>query len=497
MRAVPALLLVLATAVPAAAQTATHQQMWGERVKRVEAFRKQPPLNMALDVEAEVDINRNLAGFALFAYEQGLTHGLRGLEDARTDKQVGAPAGSGGATGLVSKGAVPAILGFAVEQGALTSTGDQTSTTLRGNAVGWLDLLRDQDLIDAYDDDSGLVRELRRLSYSLTFSAGGDSEPVSAERPDPEQLEEAAEEAAQQLTGYSVRATLIDQRDPRRADNRAAAAESMTGASANVLRATMLFDPVVTSPEYRAWLAETVSALLDPRDMTTEEIQRVLYARLEVLRLLMVARIPNFNDGVALLVNALRTFEGARGAYFERLQQRLLVAAEIVRDRRPEQPGSWTARLVAQGRIGKSAWDITGNFAATYQDEDTAMVPEPVDTGGWRDVQMALQLERPLGSCSCLDRGSGIGRPVLSFEYLGRWLYDNAVVTFAGHDFAVEEGWIHAAQAKVTIPVKGSGVKVPFSVSVANRTELIRETTVRAHFGLTFDLDVLAAAVRR
>jgi hypothetical protein len=94
---------------PGAAQTATHQQMWGERVKRIEAFRKQPPLNMALDVEAEVDINRNLAGFALFAYEQGLTHGLRGLEDARTDKQVGAPAGSGGATGLVSKGAVPAI----------------------------------------------------------------------------------------------------------------------------------------------------------------------------------------------------------------------------------------------------------------------------------------------------------------------------------------------------------------------------------------------------
>jgi hypothetical protein len=90
-----------------------------------------------------------------------------------------------------------------------------------------------------------------------------------------------------------------------------------------------------------------------------------------------------------------------------------------------------------------------------------------------------------------------VGRPVFSVEYLSRRLFDRAVVGFAGHDFAVEPGWIHAAQARITIPVRGSGVKVPLSVSIANRTELLAEKTVRAHLGITFDLDVLASAVRR
>jgi hypothetical protein len=44
--------------------------------------------------------------------------------------------------------------------------------------------------------------------------------------------------------------------------------------------------------------------------------------------------------------------------------------------------------------------------------------------------------------------------------------------------------------------VKGSGVKVPLSISYANRTELLREKSIRAHLGFTFDLDVLASAVR-
>ena len=46
-------------------------------------------------------------------------------------------------------------------------------------------------------------------------------------------------------------------------------------------------------------------------------------------------------------------------------------------------------------------------------------------------------------------------------------------------------------QAKLTIPVKGSGVKIPLSVTASNRTELIKERDVRASFGVSFDLDPL------
>ena len=192
------------------------------------------------------------------------------------------------------------------------------------------------------------------------------------------------------------------------------------------------------------------------------------------------------------LVTALRTFEAARTSWFDELQQRLVVAIEVVRVRPAAGPGTWTPRLVAEGRPGRTSWDLTANAAFTYQDAGTSFVPLPVETEGLREIQFAAQAERALGKApACLDEGSGVGRPVLAIEYLSRRLFDAAVVHFAGHDFSVAEGWIHAAQVRITIPVKGSGVKVPLSLSVANRTELLREKTVRAHLGVTFDLDVL------
>lgn len=489
-------LVVLAFASDASAQTLSLEKMWRTRVERVAALRDEAPLGLAIEIEQEIDIGRNLAGFALFAFQQGLTREFRLMENARTDKQLGAPAGSEGSTSLVSKGAVPSILGFAVEHGALTQTGNETSVTLRGNGVGWLDLLANQDFIASYQDDSTFVRALRRLSYSLTFNAAPTAPAASEERPDPAEVEAAADQA-QQLASYSVRVAIIDQRDPRRADNRSSAMRFMEKQGADLLQKATLFNPVLESDEYHAWLAETVRTL-SVSDASAADLERRLYARLEILRQVMLARIPGFEEQLAALVKSLRSFEAGRTEWFTALQRRLLVAAEVVRNRAAEQPASVTYRLIAEGRPGTSLWDLTGNVAFTRQDAGTAHIPSPEETRGMRDIQLALQAERPFGQgCPCRAGSTGAARAVLSFEYLGRYLDANAVINFAGFDFAVEQGWIHAAQAKVTIPVNGSGVKIPLSVSVANRTELIRERTVRAHFGLTFDLDVIASAVRR
>ena len=55
------------------------------------------------------------------------------------------------------------------------------------------------------------------------------------------------------------------------------------------------------------------------------------------------------------------------------------------------------------------------------------------------------------------------------------------------------KGTTAVGQLKLTVPVKGSGVRIPLSVTFANRTELITESVVRANVGLTYDLDVLFA----
>jgi hypothetical protein len=58
------------------------------------------------------------------------------------------------------------------------------------------------------------------------------------------------------------------------------------------------------------------------------------------------------------------------------------------------------------------------------------------------------------------------------------------------------EPTILKAQAKLTIPLWNSGIQFPISVTVANRTELIKEKEVRGQFGFTFDFSKLIAAMQ-
>jgi hypothetical protein len=59
------------------------------------------------------------------------------------------------------------------------------------------------------------------------------------------------------------------------------------------------------------------------------------------------------------------------------------------------------------------------------------------------------------------------------------------------------KGGLGLAQAKVTFPVKkGSGVRVPLSITYASRTELNREHDVSGQIGVTFNLDSVFAAMK-
>jgi hypothetical protein len=55
---------------------------------------------------------------------------------------------------------------------------------------------------------------------------------------------------------------------------------------------------------------------------------------------------------------------------------------------------------------------------------------------------------------------------------------------------------IYKAQAKLTMPIPGlSGFTLPFSITLANRTELIEEREIRGQVGFTLDISKLAKAV--
>jgi hypothetical protein len=68
-------------------------------------------------------------------------------------------------------------------------------------------------------------------------------------------------------------------------------------------------------------------------------------------------------------------------------------------------------------------------------------------------------------------------------------------------DLAAEGKWgnglesIVKAQAKLTFPIGNSGLELPLSLTVANRSELIDEREVKGQFGFTFDFSKLVKAL--
>jgi hypothetical protein len=526
MKAPSIALLVLAAVSPAAAQPAlptckppepssapaevkprTYQEYWCERVLAIAAARKGlngtgPSDDARTEIDRAVNLGSgNWGAFLLYAQARSAAVDAGPVEDARTDKQVGAPAGAG-STSLVSKGAVPGILGFAVENGALSQTTNDTTVTFRGNLVGWLDLLKNQDFITSYQDGSGFVRGLRRVSYSFTLNTDTEPAPAASASGSPPTLDAIRaqlEATKQQLAGYSVRVAILDQRDPRTASNRAAIATFADTRLVELLRADDAFRSFLASADYNPkWVNETVDLLADPsRPMTVAEIQRVLYQRLEVLRLLMISRIEGFDDAVAKNLLALNAYDKARRRLFESMQKRPLVAFEYLNTRSKDLPDTSTVRLIFEGQFGPHV-DLTANAAMTFQGSGTATLPEPTTVSGRRDFQFAGQMDVPLGGVAQrVSAGIGIGAPVVAVAFLSQKLTDRAAVSFGGATIMAEPGWINVVQAKLTVPVKGSGVKIPLSISYANRTELLNEKDVRGHIGVTFDMDVLSSLVRR
>lgn len=493
---------------PAEAKPKTYQDLWCDRVIEIDGLRRRaagtgPQAGVRDDIDNVISVHdRGWPAFLLYAQARSAAVDAAAVEDARTDKQVGAPAGAG-STSLVSKGAVPGILGFAVENGALTQSTSGTTVTLRGNLVGWLDLLKNQDFIASYQDGSSVVRALRRVSYSLTLNTDTGETVVTAPSGPaltPQAIRDQLERTKQQLAGYSVRVAILDRRDPRTAANRALIATLADTKLVEVLKADNAFDGFLASAEYtRKWVPETVDLLSDPsRTLTVADIQRILYQRLEMLRLLMISRIEGFDDAVAHNLLALQAYDKARLRLFETIRKQPLFAAEYVTARSKELPDKSTLRFIVEGQWG-SRLDLTANAAMTYQRSGAVSSPQPLTIeSGRRDFQLAGQMDVPLGSLEKrLGAGSGVGPPVLAVAFLSQKLTERAAVTFAGNTLTVEPGWIHAVQAKVTIPVKGSGVKIPLSLSYSNRTELLDEKDVRGHIGVTFDMDVLSSLVRR
>jgi hypothetical protein len=415
--------------------------------------------------------------FIVLSAKKGRAAELVIAEESRTDKQVGSDSASSGSTSLVSKGNVPAILGFAVENGALERDVTGTTITFRATPVGIFKSLAGQGLIGGYDTDDATTRFLRRFSFGVSFDANRGAEPGLFTG------------GKQQISSISARAVLYDKRDPRRAEYKKdwedfLGREAMAFLQADVETRNLLIDinantgaTTWTDPALEGWFEDTQRALAAaaPANVETVLIDRLNKLPLDGLAPGTMSASPKFET-------ALKLYIRARDAILKKGGNAGVLTFDYVNDRQVNSPDLSNFKLVGEKGFHNGRVDLTGNASLTIFNNK----PATAGVGRVRDAQAALQFDGTFGSAT------ETGMFVFSLAYKYKRMMENAQ-TFGGAVMPNTKGDISVGQIKLSIPIKGLGMKIPLSITFANRTELVKEKEVRGNIGFTFDLDSIFA----
>jgi hypothetical protein len=405
-------------------------------------------------------------------------------EEARTDKQVGAGPSASGSTSLVVKGSAPTVLGFAVENGALLRSASGTTVTFRGNPLGIAGLLTGKGYDEVLRHDDAFTQFLGKTSFSFSFDTSRGREPgvFTAD--------------AQQLSAYAVRIEFVNERDPRHPRHQEAwerffakqgidftrtiaatytALRERRGFTTAERNAGIPREIRFKDPALQAWYEETRNLVADAAPGSVEAVIR---SQLE--------KVPAGNQLGAETRAMLGNFAGSFKAYLDARESVLdevakapVIAFEYTNNREVNAPDTSNFRFIAEKGIFGGKADLTANGSLTIFNSRPAAGTERV-----RDFQFAGQLDMPF-------KVKNVGSFVFSFAGKYERLMGDATA-LDGTVLPGTKGDIAVGQFKLEVPFIG-GLRLPLSVTIANRTELVRETEVRGNFGFTFDMDKILA----
>lgn len=390
-------------------------------------------------------------------------------ENASHAKNVSAGSSSAGSTALVSKAGLPAVFGFAVENGALTRKVDGTTVTFTGNPVGIIETLAKKGFIDSFQNQDDFTAFLRKLSFGVSFdtSRGDQSGVFTADR--------------QQLSGFSFKYNIMDQRDPR-SSRWTRRWQALTNKQASSLARSLNSFVIALAtppgfPGFDAWLTNARQTMAGKNNF--DDIKRGWQAELDKL-----AALPLTPEMEALVKQVGTDFEALieeRNDILDEISNGWVATFDYNNERPAGSPSLSNFRFLAEKGAYNGSIDFTSNASLTIYNSR----PTTPNTQRLRDFRFAGQIDVPIGNVS------KTGKFMLSFA--GRYerlLNDEPV---PGTTAVIKKGDIAAGQFKLTIPIRGTALKIPLSVTFANRTELIQEKEVRGNFGVTFDLDSILA----
>ena len=400
--------------------------------------------------------------------------------EARLDKQIGASSVNGVSPSLVTHGGVPAILGFAVENGGLTQTTNNTAITFRGNPVGLIHALQNKSFMEMVkqDENDPLLRFLKKTSFAFTFNTDRGREPG------------VFTGSSQQLSSVSARIELINRRAPslyvKEWENFLAnPAQHLTDVIES--KADLLVDTnnQWKDPVLQSWFDQTQGKLATASDA---DVSGVLQAALNEMPVDDLQ--PDSILALQAIEQALGVYQSARTNIVEKINSGTVLTFEYLNKREVNDPDTSNFMIIAEKGTAGGGVNFTFNGSLTMFNNLTSLrnfvsanptLPKPRRV---RDFQFAGGIDIPFNGVR------DFGQFVLFASGKYERLLENAA-TDLGEILPNTKGDIGQLQLGLKIPVAKSGFKIPVSVTFANRTELIKERTVKGNFGFSLDLDTL------
>ena len=429
------------------------------------------------------------------ARENGFESLIDSLERLRLNEFVASPGGRTGSTSIVSRVAVPAVLGAAIEYGGILQNQNGPLTTVRGNLLGIAKLAFGEEQFPYCPEIDKATcgpraRWLRRFSGSISFA---NVQPASAESTTP-----SPTPAVNDLFGNDYRmaswgarfdwtgTTNLD--DPTYVNRWNTEMGKLTK-DKRTLELTeavsKLFEEAIDKEIYTAWMSDTVQQLQDAP--TLDDLKARLASALDALNTRLIENDPNFGPNLNALRRAYSNYFTVRDELLRELHSHK-AALEYVNEHPLNQVSTSSLRLVYSHQPTKSPTLITLNAAVTLLNS----LPEGASSGRMRNAQLSGQLDRRLSEIP------QFGHAVLTIAGYYQWLKEDAIVlagtgVTAPSGFATipnTKGHIGVLQTKLTFRA-GETVRIPISFTWSNRTELIKERDLRGQIGLTFDFDSL------
>jgi hypothetical protein len=485
-----------APAAPADAQQATRKQIVDEMVALGMGAAAHPEVPRPFQTTLGTGGRGEIVAYLIAAHSEreGYKALLQALE-ARALKQIGSPPANKGTTALAMKGLAPEILGLAVETGAITREIDGTTFTFRATPAGVVKALQNQGLVDMYADyaDSSLQKYLSRVSLAASFDASKGPSKGSF----------AAD--SHQLTGWSVRTEIVNQRDP--ADYPDLWKGLLRTSEPYRTAKSAIEDQLTAWTEYLAWetqlLAATARVVETP--LATDHDVKAAGGRFRALLEPALARLdkltgmpPDALKALDAYVVQLTKLQTAIDEVYDFAAKGSLLTFDWSTTRDAALPDLYAATTVWEHALGATRnTDLTLNGVVNfYRRKPSAGVHQ------LKSIDFTSQLDHPLGTVLAMPkttltvaaRFSHIPKDTVSVAPVADV---SAAAPAAGKAPPASmvapspKGNIVVVQLKLTVPIKNSGLKVPLSITASNRTELIKEKDVRASFGITYDLDTL------